>query len=477
MRTIPRCAGWVAIGLIALVGCGDDEQTRPDLVAPAAVTDLAVVTTSTNSVVLQWTASGDDGASGTARGYDLRYRAAEISDATWAAASVVEGEPSPHAAGASESFTIGGLVPATSYAFGLQVIDEKGNISPISNIVIAATLPDEGIDANWWDGFDVSGASGPVYVLHVHDQKLIAGGAFTQIGASGANHAASWDGSVWSPLGSGTNGDVWAMTTYGDDLVVGGFFTVAGEEIARFAALWDGSAWSALGGGMDNAIYALAVWDGQLVAGGEFHRAGDQDAAYLARWDGGAWHPIPGLDDAVYTLAVYQGDLIAGGRFLRAGGEDVHQIARWNGTAWTDLAGGMFVVPPHPRVVALAAKGTELVAGGHFSTAGDVPVSEVARWDGVAWSPMAAGANDIVLALGTYRGMWIAGGWFDLTGSTSIARVARFDGTQWVPLGSGIGGTFPAVYAIAEYNGDLYFGGAFDSAGGRSSINLARWRD
>ena len=112
----------------------------------------------------------------------------------------------------------------------------------------------------------------------------------------------------------------------------------------------------------------------ELVAGGEFLRAGGAEAAYLARWDGAQWHAIPGLDDAVYALAVYQGELIAGGRFRRAGGADVHQIARWNGTAWASLAGGMFVVPPEPRVVALAAhlkrlraenpEGTVLIDGG-----------------------------------------------------------------------------------------------------------------
>jgi hypothetical protein len=477
MRTGPQRAGRIVLGLILLAGCGEEEKGGEDSIAPAAVTDLSVVSAATNSVELRWTASGDDGSTGTARAYDVRYRTPEITDVTWAVSSTVEGEPSPHASGVAETFTIDGLAPATVYAFALQVIDEKGNASPISNVVAATTLPDEGSDANWWDVFDVAGASDPVYALHVHAGRLIAAGAFTEVGGAAANHVASWDGAIWSPLGAGVSGDVWALATYGDNLAAGGFFTLAGEDVAPYVALWDGGAWSPLGDGMDNAVYALVEWNGQLVAGGEFLRAGGEEAAYLARWDGTLWHAVPGLDDAVYALAVYQGDLIAGGRFLRAGGADVHQIARWDGVAWSGLAGGMFVVPPDPRVVALAAQGAELVAGGHFSIAGDIVVSEVARWDGVSWSPMGSGANDIVLALGTYRGAWIAGGWFDSTGTDPIARVARFDGVGWRPLASGIGGASPAVYAIAEYGGDLYVGGFFETAGGRPSINLARWRD
>lgn len=468
---------WLAVGALHLAGCGEDKKAGEDSVAPAAVTDLAVVSTTASRVDLRWTATGDDGSSGNARAYDVRYRTAEITDATWEVSSTAEGEPSPQAAGVLESFAIDALAPATSYSIALRVIDEKGNASPLSNVVVATTLPEEGSDASWWDGFDAAGASGAVYALHVHDGKLIAGGSFTEVGQTAASRIASWDGAGWSALGMGANSDVWALATYGARLAAGGFFTIAGASAARYVALWDGDAWSPLGEGVDNPVYALVEWNGELVAGGQFLHAGDQEAAYLARWDGAAWHAIPGLDDAVYALAVYQGDLIAGGRFLRAGGMDVHQIARWDGTAWSALAGGVSVVPPEPRVVALAASGVHLVAGGHFSSAGEVVASELARWDGASWSPMGEGVNDLVLALGTYHGLWVAGGWFDESGSHTVARLARFDGNRWWPLASGIGGTSPVVYAIEEYGGDLYVGGSFASAGGKPSFNLARWRD
>src|SRR5205085_7051408 len=51
-------------------------------------------------------------------------------------------------------------------------------------------------------------------------------------------------------------------------------------------------------------------------------------------------------------------------------------------------------------------------------------------------------------------------------------RIASFNGTSWVQPGAGLNGP---CYALKAYNGQLYAGGAFTSAGGLSSGGLARW--
>ena len=58
----------------------------------------------------------------------------------------------------------------------------------------------------------------------------------------------------------------------------------------------------------------------------------------------------------------------------------------WNGTSWTNLGSGMDFV-----VEALAHDGTNLYAGGSFTTAGGVAASLVAKWDGANWSPLGSG--------------------------------------------------------------------------------------
>ena len=105
-----------------------------DSTAPAAVTDLAASSPSNTTIDLDWTAPGDDGSTGTASTYDIRYStSAAITEGTWAAATQVTGEPTPSVAGSSESMTVSGLTAGTTYYFALKTSDEVPNISSISN--------------------------------------------------------------------------------------------------------------------------------------------------------------------------------------------------------------------------------------------------------------------------------------------------------------------------------------------------------
>ncbi len=113
----------------------ENDDTTP----PAAVTTLAVAGETLSSVSLDWTASGDDGISGGASYYDLRYASAPITEATWAGATPVSGEPRAQPAGGIESFMVRGLNPGATYHFALKVRDNAGNESAVSNNAMAAT--------------------------------------------------------------------------------------------------------------------------------------------------------------------------------------------------------------------------------------------------------------------------------------------------------------------------------------------------
>jgi hypothetical protein len=111
-----------------------------DTTPPANVTDLAVSGATTNSLTLTWTAPGDDGNNGTAAEYDIRYATSNIDNETWEFAIQASGEPAPGPAGSNETFTVGGLTPATTYYFALKTIDNAGNQANLSNIAHGATL-------------------------------------------------------------------------------------------------------------------------------------------------------------------------------------------------------------------------------------------------------------------------------------------------------------------------------------------------
>jgi hypothetical protein len=92
----------------------------------------------TGSVTLSWTAPGDDGAVGRATAYSLRYSLAPITEANFGAAAQATGLPVPAPSGTTETFTVNGLVPNTTYFFAIKTRDEAFNWSAISNVVSLA---------------------------------------------------------------------------------------------------------------------------------------------------------------------------------------------------------------------------------------------------------------------------------------------------------------------------------------------------
>ena len=93
-----------------------------DEVAPGDVSDLSSSAETLSSVTKTWTATGDDGTVGTATVYDIRYSIdSAITVSNWDNATQLVGEPQPQVSGAVESFEVSGLLPATTYHFGLRV--------------------------------------------------------------------------------------------------------------------------------------------------------------------------------------------------------------------------------------------------------------------------------------------------------------------------------------------------------------------
>ncbi|MFQ5719424.1 MAG: choice-of-anchor D domain-containing protein [Acidobacteriota bacterium] len=113
----------------------------PDTVAPAPILDLRVTDTTSNTVFLAWTATGDDGATGTATSLDLRYATSALDATTFETATQVPSPPAPLPAGSPETLEVAGLEPGTTYFFAARAGDEWGNASPISNVATGLTLP------------------------------------------------------------------------------------------------------------------------------------------------------------------------------------------------------------------------------------------------------------------------------------------------------------------------------------------------
>ena len=116
------------------------------LSAACVVSAHAQATSRDSTATLAWNAPGDDGTSGRATRYEMRYRNVAISgvDTTswWNAATVVSGMRSPSVAGATDSVSVRGLSPAQTWYFILRTADEVPNWSNFSNVAIRAPYVD-----------------------------------------------------------------------------------------------------------------------------------------------------------------------------------------------------------------------------------------------------------------------------------------------------------------------------------------------
>jgi len=374
-----------------------------------------------------------------------------------------------------------------------------------------------------------SGMNNSVTALVVFDDglgggpALYAGGSFATAGGVTVNKVAKWNGSAWSSLGGGlvSASAAYALVVFDDGLgagpalyVGGGFHTIGGIDLDCIAR-WNGAAWSSVGGGLGISVNAFAVFDDGTGRSPALYVGGSLSGVYsggppegtplfnIAKWDGSAYSTLDhGLNNNVNALAVFDDGseggpaLYAGGRFLfTTDGATISYVARWNGSAWAPLGDGL-----NSWANALAVfddglgGGPALYAGGRFTAADGIAAYRIAKWNGVAWSPVGAGmfhsSSEIsaeVHALSVYDdgsgvgASLIAGGRFTTAGETPARHIAKWNGLTWTALGSGIGGQSDTVQALTVFDdgiGDgpaLYAGGNFITAGGIAANRIAKW--
>lgn len=112
----------------------------PETIPPGGVSNLAVLSGTSYSLTLGWTATGDDGPIGTAAAYDIRYASSPIDETTFATATRAEPAPRPLPSGSPEQAEVKGLALGTTYYFALKAIDEWGQAGPMSNLASGTTL-------------------------------------------------------------------------------------------------------------------------------------------------------------------------------------------------------------------------------------------------------------------------------------------------------------------------------------------------
>ena len=106
-----------------------------DTLPPTTVSNLAVEFSAPDSVRLSWTAPGDDGETGRAAAYDLRFTTLRSSIGSMDAGTTRLAAPAPDTAGANEGVTVPAAGPGVTCWYWLRTNDEAGNTSGCSNVV------------------------------------------------------------------------------------------------------------------------------------------------------------------------------------------------------------------------------------------------------------------------------------------------------------------------------------------------------
>jgi len=365
------------------------------------------------------------------------------------------------------------------------------------------------------------GANHQVWKFAIFDDgsgpMLHAAGRFTRIGGAPIRHIARWDGAFWSQLGGGLDSapppsspGVFGMVVFDDGqgdgpaLFVGGSFVEADGLPAQRVARWNGRTWQALPGLADEGVVSeLVVYDDgkgdgpALYAGGRL-RLGDGSGPdiMVARWDGAQWSSIATSSrGSVSALAVFDDGsgpkLIAGGTFTIAEG-GIPRLAQWDGVAWSGLGAGVSGGNPGTIVRALTVRpgpdGPRLYVGGRFELAGGAPASNVAIWDGAAWSAVPGTfGTGIVYELAFVddeygkETMYAVGTFAEADGEV-VNRIARLTPSGWAPLGTGLTQSTIGIAGMTMlpfddgFGPSLLVGGAFALAGDVPSLNMAKWR-
>ncbi len=245
-------------------------------------------------------------------------------------------------------------------------------------------------------------------------------------------------------------------------------FVLTGAAAAQCGFEWaEASVWGVGGASVDEV---LPLPGDRVVIGGSFALSTPfalSNVALLHRASG-TWDSLAGgCDGQVHALArLANGDVVAGGAFQTAGGVPASGIARWDGVAWHPFGAGATggVGVPLGVLALRAMPNGDLVAAGNFTHIDGVPASGIARWDGASWTSLGDSGISTPSAIAVADDG-------DLLAAGSSA-VARLDAGIWTTFGL-VNGGIDALEVLS--NSEIVIAGSFSVVNTFPCENIARW--
>ncbi len=344
---------------------------------------------------------------------------------TW---TLIDGIGKPFNTGSSRVNALA-VNPMNGHLFvGGTFTEHVGNNSPVGNLV-AEWNP----TSDTWNNLNNGLKSGTVNTLVFKDNKLFAGGTFSQLeDGDFCNNFVAWDGSAWDNLGEGLNerfGDIRDISFTADGFIACGTFgEVDHLEASRIARWREATGWETI----PLEIYGTSAsnFADQIYA---LHRVGD-------------WLYVGGFFGGVNASTITNGILAFN---LTTG-----LVKTWG----TGLEGSF------ARVNDIVSFQGEVYIAGRFSGVDGNPMNHLAKLNASTdtWE-MIGSPNSEVLKLTNVKDsiLLVGGGFVNINNNSDLKRIAVYDGSNWSALGKGIqnGRVEDAVYL--ENENAILLGGGF----------------
>jgi trimeric autotransporter adhesin len=248
------------------------------------------------------------------------------------------------------------------------------------------------------------------------------------VGSSGLYHSGvhssvlGWNGQTWSALGGPLEGYVTSLTEWQGALVAAGAVKLPGQAEWSGVAINRGTGWEILGSRLISDLWSIedvATFDGELyVAGSNLDVPGTAPHT-LARWNGSAWVEVPDAPGGIASSLLPRADgLWVGFQHYYYSPVTPSSMWRWNQGSWTklgDLQGAVHDLIDAGDIA--FASGLVLLDGVSYA---------VAWWEGEQWHGIESGPDNIVLALAALGSDLYAGGAFSRTMQGQAEAIARW---------------------------------------------------
>lgn len=487
--------------------------TEPiDEIPPAAIDDLNAQTASGNAINLFWLAPGDDGDTGTAFRYEIRYATTPITAANWGQATLVSGYlPPPRPSGHDESSVVSALEGGTTYHFAIMTFDEHDNASPLSNCPAAttsgepsgpsqvtdlhATAGTNSVSLTWTapadNGGTIPASAYDIRWSHNPVTTEAAWNAATQVSGE-PQPGAPGHGETMSLTGRSTGTYYFCLKSVDE---VGHWSAMSNSPNATVVAGCDPP--DAVG---DLRVASLGVWfaTANLVWTAPSVPNGVLASEYEIRYSTSPINEINWSAGTLVTSPPRPGDSGRPDSTSVEGlehGTTYHFAIRSRSTTdcWSAISNDLTVtthsVPdPLPGWTALpsalesvliqgevagvwikhlAVVGSQLFAAGALKVPGHSERG-LAMWDGAAWHPVVDMSS--VTAMTNFQDNLIVAG---SPAGVGPGRIGRWDGSRWETIGILSGGY--DVNQFLEFDGKLVVLGNFNSVNGTACQYAAQW--